>query len=437
MKNKFTHINSSIYPLTSLQLGIWQIQKSFPDSPQFNIAQFTEINGAIDPILFEKSLQQVVMEAEVLRLQFIEKNENVQQHVGLPVWSMPVIDVSTEVDPHASAMAWMKKECQQAFNLLHSPLFYFALIKVTANRFFWYHRYHHIAIDGFGCSLITKRVAQIYSMLTQGVVINTRPFGPISRLLENDAAYRISSQYTEDEAYWVKYCTNLPEPVSFTSLRAPISKDYLNQTAYVDRPDIKGLPARNLVVLITAAMAAYLHQFTHSQDLILGVMFKSRFGEDRYIPGLVCNKLPLRLTVQPGMSLAVLKEQTAKTIREILSHQRYRTQALRRALKLTKNQRLYGPSINFMPPDYNPDFGVHPSKTYAVSTGQSEDIWITLYNQSHKSPLQINLNANPALYTIDDLTMHHNQLLKLMYAFVDTPHRLVGDVDLGFVKSDL
>lgn len=437
MENKLSHINLPAYPLTSLQLGMWQIQKSSPDSSQFNIAQFTEINGAVDPILFEKALRQVVMEAETLRLQFIENDKNVQQQVGFPVWSMPIIDVSAKVDPHASAMAWMKTECQQAFNLLHGPFFCYALIKVATNRFFWYHRYHHIVIDGFGRSLIIERVAQIYSMLVQDVALSACPFGPISRLLENDAAYRTSSQYTEDEAYWTKYCAHLPEPVSFTSLQAPASNDYLNQTAYVDRPDVKDLPARDLVILITAAVAAYLHQFTRSQDLVIGGVFKARFGEDRHIPGLVCNNLPIRLTVQPDMSLSALREQTAKNVREILAHQRYRTQDLRRALKLPKNQRLYGPSINFMPPDHRPDFGAHPSKTYGLTTGQVDDIWITLYNQTYTSPLQIDLSANPALYTIDDLTMHHHQLLKLMYAFFDTPHRLVGDVDLGVANSGL
>lgn len=428
MKNNFAYANPKIYPLTSLQYGIWQAQKLNTDNPQFNIANCTEINGAVNPILFEKALRQVVIEAETLRLQFIETAKNVQQQVGLPVWSMPVIDFSAEVNPEASAIAWMKMECQQPFNLLRGPLFFYALIKIAANKFFWYHRYHHIVIDGFGCTLITERVAQVYSMLAQGVEIDTCPFGPISKLLESDFAYRTSSQYKEDEAYWVKYFKNFTEPVSFTSLRAPTSNYYLNKTAYVDRPDIKVLPARDLVILITAVVATYLYQITHSQDVILGLVLKSRFGEDRFIPGLVCNKLPLRLTVQPDMSLSALRDQTAKTIQNILAHQRYRIHDLRHALKLPKNQRLHGPSINFMPLDSGPYFDSHPSRTYAVKTGQSDDIWITLYNQSQQFPLQVDLSANPAVYTMDDLAMHHNQLVRLMHAFVDTPHRLVGSV---------
>ncbi|WP_338859766.1 condensation domain-containing protein [Mycetohabitans rhizoxinica] len=428
MKNNLTYANPKIYPLTSVQHGIWQAQKIDPDNPQFNIAQFTEINGTVNPVLFEKALRHVVIEAETLRLQFTENAKNIQQQVGLPGWSMPVIDFSAEVNPQASAMAWMKTECQQPFNLLRGPLFFYALIKVAANKFFWYYRYHHIVIDGFGCTLVVERVAQVYSMLAQGVEIDACPFGPISKLLESDFAYRISSQYKEDEAYWVKYCKNFTEPVSFTSSRAPASKHYLNKTAYVDRPDIKGLPARDLVILITAVVATYLYQFTHSQDIILGLVFKSRFGEDRSIPGLACNNLPLHLTVQPDMRLSALRDQTVKTIQKILAHQRYRVQDLRRALELPKNQRLYGPSINFMPLDSGPYFDGHSSRTYAIATGQPDDIWITLYNQSQQFPLQIDISANPAVYTMDDLAMHHNQLVRLMHAFVDTPHRLVGSI---------
>jgi hypothetical protein len=419
-----------IYPLSSIQYGIWQAQKSAPDSPLFNIAQFTEINGEVDPVLFEQALRCVVIEAETLRLQFIENDNDVQQQVGSPVWAMPIIDFSEEADPQASAIAWMKKECRHTVNLLRDPLFCYALLKVADNRFFWYHRYHHIVIDGFGRALIVERVAQVYSMLSQNVAVSMCFFRPISRLLKNEASYRISGQYAEDEAYWLKYCANFPEPASLTKLRAPVSKDYLNKTGYMDRPDMKGLPARDLVILAAAAMAAYLYQFTCSQDVVLGVVFKARFEEDRYIPGLACNNLPLRLTVQPDMSLSALREHATNVFREILPHQRYRTQDLRRALKLTPSQRLYGPSINFMPPDNSPYFGGNPSKTYDVENGRSEDIAITIYNQSHNSPLQIDLGADPALYTIDELTKHHNQLLRLMCAFIDMPNHLVSNIDL-------
>ncbi len=425
-----TNANSAAYPLSVVQASIWQAQKARPNNPNFNIAQYTEINGAVDPIIFEKALRQVVMEAETLRLQFIESEDGVQQRVGSPDWSMLVIDVSAETDPQASAMAWMKRECRQAVNLLQGPFFHYALFKVTPNRFFWYHRYHHIVIDGFGRTLIIQRVAQVYSALIQNATASICPFRPISKLLENDVHYRNSTQYIEDEEYWVKHCVNLPEPVSFTDQHTSPFEDFLNQTTYVDNPDICGLVARDLAALTAAAMAAYLHQFRKAQDVILGLMFKARVGEDRFIPGLACNQLPLRLTVQSDMSLSALAEQTAQKIREGLPHQRYRCQDLRRALKLKQNQRIYGPTINLMPADCNPSFGEHSSATYSVVTGGANDIWLTIYNPSHNRPLRIDFSANPNLYTMDGLLTHQGQFLKFLYAFVDKPNHLIGSIDL-------
>jgi hypothetical protein len=59
-------------PLSSPQLGIWFAQKINPSSPAYNIGEYIEIDGAIDPKLFEQALRQVVSETEALRLQIAE-----------------------------------------------------------------------------------------------------------------------------------------------------------------------------------------------------------------------------------------------------------------------------------------------------------------------------------------------------------------------------
>ena len=46
-------------------------------------------------------------------------------------------------------------------------LFFYALLRLGPERFFWYVRYHHICMDGFGGALIPKRTAEIYSALVQ------------------------------------------------------------------------------------------------------------------------------------------------------------------------------------------------------------------------------------------------------------------------------
>ena len=57
----------------------------------------------------------------------------------------------------------MKADLAQPIDPTRGPLFGFALFKASATRFFWYARYHHIVLDGFGMWLVARRVAEVYT----------------------------------------------------------------------------------------------------------------------------------------------------------------------------------------------------------------------------------------------------------------------------------
>src|SRR4051812_20546649 len=137
--------------LSSPQLGIWFAQKLDPSSPAYNIGEYIEIDGPIVLPLFERALRQVVAEAQSLRLQFSEIAGEPRQTVGEPVaFPLPIIDVSGEPDARAAAQAWMQADLARPVDPTIGPLFGFALFKASAARFFWYARYHHIVLDGYG-----------------------------------------------------------------------------------------------------------------------------------------------------------------------------------------------------------------------------------------------------------------------------------------------
>ena len=78
-----------VLPLSAAQLGIWFAQEIDPLNPVFNVGEYVEIRGALDPFLLERALRQVVAETEALRVQFIEHADGPRQVVGgPPPWSM-------------------------------------------------------------------------------------------------------------------------------------------------------------------------------------------------------------------------------------------------------------------------------------------------------------------------------------------------------------
>ena len=109
------------------------------------------------------------MEAEALHARFGEDQDGPWQTIDLSSdWTMQKIDVSGEENPHAAAEAWMKRDLARPVDLSRGPLFAEALLKLAPDRYYWSQHIHHIAIDGYGFSLLTRRVAQIYTALAGG-----------------------------------------------------------------------------------------------------------------------------------------------------------------------------------------------------------------------------------------------------------------------------
>ena len=238
--------NDKAFALSSAQLGIWFAQKLNPASPAYNIGEYIEIDGAIDEALFERALAQVVAEADVLRIQIDEQSGEPRQVVGAAgAWSLPAIDVSRESDPRAAAEAWMQADMVRAVDLTCGPLFQFALFKASAAKFFWYARYHHIVMDGYGMWLVAHRVAEIYSDLAAGRAPQGDTLRPLIDLLDDDAQYQASEQRAQDRQHWIKALAAPPEPGSLTfSERAPVhSQRFIRKSAELPNATVAALRA--------------------------------------------------------------------------------------------------------------------------------------------------------------------------------------------------
>ena len=197
----------------------------------------------IDPILFERALQLLVSETETLRVRITEKTGEPHQIVtSAPAWSLPIIDVSGEIDPRRAAETWMKSDLGQPIDLSREPLFAFALFKASPDRFFWYARYHHVIMDACGMWLVARRLAQLYSLLSTDQSTNLDSPGSLRALLEVDAAYRRSERLTQDQKYWRQYLAGRPTFSKLAACTSPASNGFLRQTAYLPLSTLKSSP---------------------------------------------------------------------------------------------------------------------------------------------------------------------------------------------------
>ncbi|ADV94000.1 MULTISPECIES: non-ribosomal peptide synthetase DhbF [Bacillus] len=427
------------YSLTGAQTGIWFAQQLDPDNPIYNTAEYIEINGPINIALFEEALRHVIKEAESLHVRFGENMDGPWQMINpSPDVQLHVIDVSSEPDPEKTALNWMKADLAKPVDLGYDPLFNEALFIVGPDRFFWYQRIHHIAIDGFGFSLIAQRVASTYTALIKGQTAKSRSFGSLQAILEEDTDYRGSEKYEKDRQFWLDRFADAPEVVSLADRAPRTSNSFLRHTAYLPPSDVNALKeaaryfSGSWHEVMIAVSAVYVHRMTGSEDVVLGLPMMGRIGSASLnVPAMVMNLLPLRLTVSSSMSFSELIQQISREIRSIRRHHKYRHEELRRDLKLIgENHRLFGPQINLMPFDYGLDFAGARGTTHNLSAGPVDDLSINVYDRTDGSGLRIDVDANPEVYSESDIKLHQQRILQLLQTASAGEDMLIGQMEL-------
>ena len=428
----------AVWPLSAAQHGIWSGQQFDLQNPVYNAGECIEILGPLDVGLFEAAVRRTVAEAEALHVRFIPGEQGPVQVFEPRADQAPhVMDVSQTPDPWSAARDWMRTDLAQPVDLTRGPLFTQTLFKASSERFFWYQRIHHIAMDGYGFSLLARRVAELYTALASRQPI-TGGFGRLRAVLDEDAAYQSGPQRELDRAFWMEHLADAPTPVTLAR-PAPMSSSFVRQTRHLGTAETEKLhtAAKQAGVswpdLVLAAAAAWLHRKTDASEVVLGLPVMSRLGSAALrVPCMAMNIVPLRVPVRPELGLFELAKGVASELRAIRPHLRYRYEQLRRDLKMVGGQRrLFGPVVNIMPFDYGLRFAGLRTVAHNISAGPVEDLSIGVYARSDGLGPRVDFDANPACYRADELDAHQREFLHLLEKWVASPHEAIAPAFQG------
>ncbi|MFJ3493811.1 amino acid adenylation domain-containing protein [Streptomyces sp. NPDC086091] len=427
-------------PLLAAQEGIWAGQQLDTGSPAYNTAEYVRIDGPVDPDVLDRALHHVVAETEALNVTFVTDATGRPHQVATPAgrWHTHHADLTGEPDPHASALAWMEQDLARPVDLTRGPVFGHALLRTGPREHLWYHRVHHIALDGFGLSLVARRVAQVYTALAAGDPVPDSGFGTLDSVRAEEDAYRASARHTVDRDHWTARYADRPPvatPADRTALPARTfhrhTGDLAPGTADALRTVARGLSVTWSEVLL-AVTAAHLHRLTRAPEIVLSLPATGRLGSvSLRVPAMVRNILPLRVPVAPADSLRDLAPRISRELRAGLPHQRYRYEQLRRDLRLVGGtRRLSGPGVNIMPFPYDLTFGGHTSTVHNVSAGPVDDLAVNVYDRGDGTGPRVVVDTHPELYTREWTATFHAELLALLdRALADPDRPLAGPRD--------
>ena len=427
-------------PLSSAQSRILFAQLLEPFNPQFNAAFCISIEGKVDQNLFHRALGIAVEEVDALRARIVRQDNGYAQVIQR-VYEIPncVVDLMSVAEPESEAFKYMRTDLKQVPDFVKDPLWASVLFKTEIAKTLWYLRAHHIIIDGYSLHLFSERVAQIYTDLAAGVCIRAGHGNSLRELLDEDSRYRQSNEFLQDEQYWREHVVEAPVPVSLSDggIKTIVgSEGFLRQTCHLpcviteDLRSLKRSQGVDLPEIITAALAAYIYRIKNVEDLILGFVVTGRIGQlARKTPGMMANILPLRLSLHGAMRVADLVRQVAVEIRHGLQRQRYRFEDLHQNL-LGSQGKFFCSIVNVMRFWGDLVFAECRGTIYILSTGPVEDLSIIVYDRPRATELQIDFDANVAIYTVDDIAAHQKRYLTLLKAVIAGQTQRINEIDL-------
>lgn len=419
-------------PLSAAQYGIWLGQHLNPDSPAYWAAEAIELNGELDLAAFENILDQEVNAAQTLQMAFGSSGGEPWQCTNpTPSPSLKRIDFSLEADPWLAAQGWMRQDLQRRRGLSAPgekphPIFGTALLQLGAQRQLWYLCVHHIALDGFGFSLFTQRVAAAYAAWSQGISSRQQTDADLAQVIAEDQRYQ-ATRAERDRTFWLERLAAAPPAITLAptrdfcdhSIKHSITLPRMTLDRWKHAAHACGV---DWSAWFLAAIAAWIQHSTGINGFRLGWPVMGRLGSVALdIPCMMMNIVPLLVETQAEQSMSSLCQQIATELRRIRPHQRYRYEHLKQDLSLAGEQRLFGPVVNIMPFEHPSTFGPLSARFHPVAAGPVEDLAISVMPLA--DGLRLDLEANPASYSSENLAQHQSCLLHILDCLLEAENQ--------------
>ncbi|MET8042187.1 amino acid adenylation domain-containing protein, partial [Micromonospora sp. NPDC005215] len=434
-----THGGAGRRALSAAQLGVWLAQQLDPGSNRHTVGVRLDIEGAVDPQTFVAATRLVIDETEALRVRFAVDDTGPYQILGHDdEHEVRLVDVSGRPDPRAAAEAWMRQDLTAPVDLGAPGTITHALFHIGPDVQSYYLRYHHAMLDGYGLSLYLRRLAEVYTALTEGRECPPRTFGTLADLVDDDTTYRASARYAEDRDHWLRTFAEPPESTRLSGraaeampsapLRRSAPLGDARTAALVSVAQRLSLPWS---VVAVAAAAGYLHRMTSLAEVTLGLPVAARIGRTALTtPGMLANELPLRIAVDGHETFASLTARTAANLRDTLRHQRYRGEDLHREMGLSGSEDTFvGPMIDVIAHDTILSFAGIRATTRQLTSGRVRDFVFNLYG-TPRSGVRLGVEANPSRYGEDDVVTQRDRFLRFLDGVTADPNRPVSEVDL-------
>ena len=375
-----------VYPLSFPQQSIYLDALLRGVTTKYNMGGAIVIRGPLDATRFRQALEYALGVHDVQRMRLHpDSGTAMQEFLPAELCALPyqALDFSNCPQPLASAMDWLLADFRRPMRLDQFPLHGDVLFRLGDDLHLWYPKFHHLAYDAYGHSLIAATVAESYNELLRRGYLPDFERRSYADFIQDDRAYAASEQFRKDEAFWRAKFPAMPQPLPFTTRKGELTGDFLATERHalgVNRQVYDSLAKRSkdagvtLFHILLACLAAYLNRIAGCDELVAGTPILNRGNHAfRRTAGMFMNMMPLRIQVDRGASVLALAGRIKAETRSCYRHQRFPLGEILRHCRSLDGfcHGVFDVTVVYRKLDYGATFGGSPIMHITLDTGRA------------------------------------------------------------------
>lgn len=322
------------FPLSPVQERMWRADRENPGNPAYNGSFRWILEGSLDPVLVERTFNEIIRRHEALRTTFAEED-------GTPVQVVsPYLQVRVSFNDLRPLNSQLREEemdrlCAEEacrpFNVEKDELIRVGLLRMEDRRHILMLTMHHLVSDGWSVGLIMEELQSIYGAFAEG-----RP-SPLPELPIQYADYVVWKQDQSAGAanlkqlnYWknklwgyrrLEVLPDFPRPALRTTRGAIVSMLLPRELTNALR-DFSNQQGGSMFITSLSACLALLSRYTGEKDVAVGSPLAGRNRPDvENLVGLFMNHVVLRASAEGDPSFVDFAKRVRDTVWDAFANQ--------------------------------------------------------------------------------------------------------------------
>jgi hypothetical protein len=259
-----------------------------------------------------EAIRQVVRENEGLRLRMVVQNGNVYQYLVPPDQQVEVsfLDFSHEKSSEQAAWLWAEQEIRKRLQIVDSPLFYFAILRLSEQDHRLLLKVHHLVSDGWSLTVLIEQIFKHYYALQAGEFLHEpSPTSFVEYILQQTAP-RMLDKASLFLGYLFEKMTTAPAAARIRPDLPSGGSVKARRNTFPLPPNLEAAIARfsnsnhsSFYLFFLSSILLEIALANAAQDAAIGTLFHNRLNPAyRNAIGLFNVILPIRVKVASDLS---------------------------------------------------------------------------------------------------------------------------------------